>query len=65
MDILHYITCTYFHTTTVNEQRSHRFEGKQGGIHERIWKEERKGNMMLIYYSLKSKRNILKGGITL
>lgn len=27
----------------------HRFEKEQEGIHERVWREEREGEMMLIY----------------
>lgn len=33
-------TYTYMHTRTINDKRSHEFEGQQE-LYERIWKKER------------------------
>lgn len=36
----------YMFVTTINEKRGHEFKRKQGKVYGRIWKEERKGEMM-------------------
>jgi hypothetical protein len=30
----------------INEKRGHKLEREQGGVHGRVWKGERKGEMM-------------------
>ena len=35
-------TKTHLHTITINEKRAHKL-GEQGGIHARVWREEREG----------------------
>ncbi len=36
-------TYTYMHMTTINEKRGHEFEGTQGEIYRRIWREAWEG----------------------
>lgn len=39
----------HMYVTAVNERRGHKFEWEVRGSHEKFWKEEKKGYMMLFY----------------
>lgn len=41
------------HVITFDETRSHKFEGQQGGVYERIWRDEKKRRNIIIIKSQK------------
>lgn len=47
-----YITCaytySYMHTMIIMNKRDQEFEGDQGGVFKRVWKEEREGRNVII-----------------
>lgn len=47
--------CVCVGKTTTDEKRGHEFEGEQGEIKERVWREEKRGKCC--NYNLKNGRN--------
>lgn len=41
------------HAITITENNGYAFEGEWGGIHGKVWRHERKRELLLLNYNLK------------